>query len=141
VHPLELDAEQTRAWGDLLGDYAIIQPFPQLGRRVFAPTAEEAAGTQLTRFRGLPVLQMALQGRLVARGWERLTDGGSTHGYVKRLRTLTAQYGLVDPIPFGDAFVNETTVGAVSFSVPIAKVPPIFFSEVAYDFHVFAEQA
>ncbi|HSO33771.1 MAG TPA: DUF4132 domain-containing protein [Labilithrix sp.] len=139
VHPLELGVEETRAWGDVLADYAIIQPFPQIGRRVFAPTEEESAGTQLTRFRGLPALQMALQGRLVARGWERLTDGGSTHGYVRRLKTVTAQYSLAAPIVFGEPFVNETTVGTVSFSLPVSRVPPILFSEVAYDLHVFAE--
>ena len=139
VHALELDAEETRAWGDVLGDYAMIQPFPQIGRRVFAPTADERAGTELTRFRGLPVLQMALQGRLVARGWERLSDGGNTHGYLRRLKAISAQYLLADPIAFGEPFVNETTVGVVSFSAPVAKVPPILFSEVAYDLHVFAE--
>jgi len=35
--------------------------------------------------------------------------------------------------------VNETTVGAVTFGMPLGKVPPVLFSEVVYDLHVFAE--
>jgi len=40
----------------------------------------------------------------------------------------------------GPAFKNETKIGVAKFGMPLGKVPPIAFSEVAYDLHVFEEQ-
>lgn len=138
VHPLELDARALAQWGEVFAEHAILPPFPQIGRATFAPTEAERSEGALARFRGAPTTQMAIQGRLLARGWERIASGGFVSGWVRRLRGATAQYMLADPI-VGDAFVNETTLGAVTFGVPLAKVPPIAFSEAAYDLHVLAE--
>jgi Domain of unknown function (DUF4132) len=140
VHPLDLDAERTRAWGQVLGDYEIIQPFPQVSRSVFAPTNAEREANVVSRYQGLPAMQMAIAGRLTARGWERINDGGVTSAYVRRLGAVTARYTLVDPIENGEPFVNETTLGTVSFGIPLAKVPEVAFSEIVYDLHVLAEK-
>ena len=81
---------------------------------------------------------MAIMGRLVTRGWEKLGEPYIT-GYVKRLRGMTAHYVLADALLPGSAFKNETTIGTASFGMPLGKVSPIAFSEVAYDLHVFEE--
>ncbi|MGW5344018.1 DUF4132 domain-containing protein [Streptomyces sp. NPDC004050] len=69
-HPLRLGADATAAWSELFADYEIVQPFPQLGRVVYALTEEEAAGHRLTRFEGVTVPVGRLLG-LTKRGWER----------------------------------------------------------------------
>ena len=35
VHPMHLDSAQQAAWGEILADYEIVPPFPQLGRPVY----------------------------------------------------------------------------------------------------------
>ncbi|MGF1426669.1 DUF4132 domain-containing protein [Kitasatospora sp. LaBMicrA B282] len=69
AHPLLL-GETLPAWSELVADYQILQPFPQLGRPVHRLTPEEATDHRLRRFEEhvVPV------GRLLAltkRGWER----------------------------------------------------------------------
>jgi len=45
IHPIELDKEKRNAWGTVLNDYEIIQPFAQMGRPVHEP--KELEGTSL----------------------------------------------------------------------------------------------
>lgn len=134
AHPL---GEALDAWSEVLLDYGIIQPFPQVGRVVFEPLPEEIEANALTRFRGRPALQMAIQGRLKARGWERVSTFSATTGFTRRFEGATASYELVDEMPFDAELVNETTIGVVTFSVPLGKVPAIAFSEAAFDLSVF----
>lgn len=139
AHPLEMEPGAAQSWLDLLTDYEIIQPFPQMARPVFAPLPGEIDERAITRYRGRPVLQMAIQGRLLARGWERADEGSQTTALVRRARRHVAHYALVDPIVFGEPFKSETTLGVVTFGVPLSEVPPIVFSEVAYDLDVLGE--
>ena len=140
-HTLDLPDSVQKTWGTILTDYEIIQPFPQIGRPTFTPTETERKDNALSRFAGIETTQMAIQGRLLARGWERIADGGFTSAYVRRFKSITAQYTLVEPLGFGENFVNETKLGSVTFGVPLDRVPPLVFSEVAFDLHVFAESA
>ncbi|MEL6349303.1 MAG: DUF4132 domain-containing protein, partial [Myxococcota bacterium] len=48
VHRLDLSREDAEIWRDVVGQ----QPFPQLTRRVFRPTAEETRSSTLERFAG-----------------------------------------------------------------------------------------
>ncbi|GAA2403660.1 hypothetical protein GCM10010191_09040 [Actinomadura vinacea] len=68
AHPVHL-GEELAAWSDVFADYEIIQPFPQLGRRVHALTDEEGAGDRLARFEGLEVPGGKLLG-LRNRAWD-----------------------------------------------------------------------
>jgi hypothetical protein len=138
-HTLDLESDVLKTWGAVFSDYEIIQPFPQIGRATFRPTDAERAANALSRFHGAATTQMAIQGRLLGRGWEKITDGGVTSAYVRRFKSITAQYTLIDQLGFGDEFVNDTTIGTVTFGVPLDRVPPLIFSEVAYDFHVLVE--
>ena len=76
-HALELPAEAAAEFGQLLADYELLQPFAQLGRDTYTLSAEEAAGTKLTRWKDLKVPTGKVLG-LVNIGWCRgpTQDGG-----------------------------------------------------------------
>ncbi|WP_345630103.1 DUF4132 domain-containing protein [Rugosimonospora acidiphila] len=69
AHPVLL-GERVAAWSEVFADYAILQPFPQLGRPVYELTDDERAATGLGRFTGLKVATTTLLG-LERRGWLR----------------------------------------------------------------------
>ena len=84
AHRLELGDALTDTWGQILADYEILQPFEQLGRSIFAPTADERAGTELSRVVGLKLPTGKVLG-LDNRGWRRgpPQDGGVVCWYEK----------------------------------------------------------
>jgi predicted DNA-binding WGR domain protein len=69
AHPLDL-AGTLDAWAEVFADYEILQPFPQLGRPVYALTGEERAASRLTRFEGVTVSTGKVLG-LERHGWAR----------------------------------------------------------------------
>jgi hypothetical protein len=69
VHPLSLDGT-LGAWAQILADYEITQPFPQLGRDVHRLTEEERRTGRLARFEGLTAPWGKVLG-LERRGWRR----------------------------------------------------------------------
>ncbi|TDD81051.1 DUF4132 domain-containing protein [Actinomadura rubrisoli] len=69
VHPLEL-GKALDAWSAVFADYAILQPFPQLGRAVHVLSDAERADRRLERFQGVDVPPRAVFG-LERRGWQR----------------------------------------------------------------------
>ncbi|GIJ60749.1 WGR and DUF4132 domain-containing protein [Virgisporangium aurantiacum] len=83
AHPLDLDAAAA-TWAEVLADYEILQPFPQLGRSTYALTDDEAAAAHLVRWidRTLPT------GRLLGlerRGWRRgAPQDGGVQGWFER---------------------------------------------------------
>ncbi|MEV3937120.1 DUF4132 domain-containing protein [Glycomyces sp. NPDC049804] len=68
AHPAILD--DVDAWAEILADYEVLQPFPQLARPVMAFTDEELRTGRLERFEGIAVPVGKLLG-LTSRGWER----------------------------------------------------------------------
>ncbi|MFB4300342.1 DUF4132 domain-containing protein [Actinomadura sp. NTSP31] len=78
-HPLEL-GDAVEEWSVLFADYAILQPFPQLGRAMHTLTEAERAARRLARFEGAavgPADVLALE----RRGWRRGSpmDAGIQH--------------------------------------------------------------
>ncbi|MGL6075834.1 MAG: DUF4132 domain-containing protein [Fimbriiglobus sp.] len=71
VHPLQLDAAERGAWGQLFGDYEIIPPFPQLGRSIHTLSDHDVSGKNITQFQGRKVPSPVLWGMMEKRGWER----------------------------------------------------------------------
>ncbi|WP_433330284.1 DUF4132 domain-containing protein [Spirillospora sp. CA-294931] len=67
-HPLHLDGALP-AWSQVLADYEIVQPFPQLGREVHVLTEEERGAAELARFEGATAHYGRLLG-LTRKGWE-----------------------------------------------------------------------
>ena len=84
-HPLELADELQRAWGGVLADYEILQPFAQLGRETFAITDAEGKAEHLARFNGTMV-ESAKLFSLDYRGWRR-DRGHVVEGFDKMVPT------------------------------------------------------
>ncbi|MBR7832117.1 DUF4132 domain-containing protein [Actinospica durhamensis] len=69
VHLLDL-GDEAAAWSELFADYALLQPFDQLGRIVLQLTEEEKSSEVLHRFDGLSVATGKVVG-LERFGWHR----------------------------------------------------------------------
>ena len=74
------------AWGQVFGDYEIMQPFSQLSREAIRPSDDEKVTTELTRVTGITVPTGKVLG-LDNRGWRRgpPQDGGVVCWYEKPL--------------------------------------------------------
>jgi len=146
VHRLELTDAQAAAWGQVLGDYEILQPFSQLAREIAAPTADEKNGKKLERVVGLKVPTGKVLG-LDHRGWQRGApqDGGVVCWYEKKLGGGLVACLDLDPGIFtgmvGEA--PEQKLGAVTVSkgyswraednLAFGALGPIAFSELLRD--------
>jgi hypothetical protein len=76
AHPLRLAA--VARWAEVLADYELLQPFPQLGRETYALTPQEAKAVQLDTFDG----RVAPSGRVLGlerSGWHRATPQDNGH--------------------------------------------------------------
>src|SRR5262249_48373170 len=80
VHSLELTDEERGKWGEVFSDYEIIQPFPQLGRRIHTLRPGEERLTELTRFDGPEVPVMIFNGILKSHDWMLNRLGGNRTG-------------------------------------------------------------
>jgi hypothetical protein len=66
-----MSVQRSRAaWAQILGDYAIAQPFPQIGREVYTPRDDERDGPVARRFEGVILPKKAFF-ILEAKGWTR----------------------------------------------------------------------
>jgi len=85
-HALELSAADSSAFGQLLADYELLQPFVQLGRDTYQLTAAEQASKALTRWKGSKVPTGRVLG-LVNKGWRRgaAQDAGAIWYFLKPL--------------------------------------------------------
>jgi hypothetical protein len=143
-HPLELPDEILRVWGSVFADYAILQPFAQIGRETYAPTPEELEASVLRRARGSTVPTVKLFG-LEYRGYQREVMGaGMVYGYRKELpggeyvALLSFTPGMH---PLRVAETPEQTLGDVALlkNSPVYTRPtlreldPILFSELVRD--------
>jgi hypothetical protein len=83
AHPLRL-AGTLDAWAEVFADYEILQPFPQLGRPVYALTEEERKARRLTRFEGTTASTGKVIG-LERHGWAReAPQDGGVQGTISR---------------------------------------------------------
>jgi len=86
VHVIEMPAALQSAFGQMLADYEILQPFKQLGRETYALTPQEQAAAKIDRFAAKTIATGSVMG-LVNRGWERgdAQDGGWVGWFTKRV--------------------------------------------------------
>ncbi|BEL08456.1 hypothetical protein Q0Z83_066470 [Actinoplanes sichuanensis] len=82
VHPAELGAELPE-WAQLLADYEILQPFPQVNRPSVVLTEEQKAATSLPGFGPVSpdAIEEMLRGRWYGNGYE---TGNSIHTQMRR---------------------------------------------------------
>jgi hypothetical protein len=145
-HPLELEPQVAAAWGQVFADYQLLQPFPQLGRPTYTPTAEEQNATQLKRVEGLTVPTGKVLG-LEARGWRRgpPQDAGVV-GWMERqfengpIVSLDLDPGLatgyLEASPeqkLGAATLSSTYSWGREGQLAFSKLDPILFSELVRD--------
>lgn len=138
-HPLDLDAAIRNAWGELLADYEIIQPFPQIGRPVHHLEPEELELTEIVRFRNCQVPAATLYGSLERSRWQRgaAGDGG---GYTEHFKhfpsfdtTAIISYDGIAPANFAETREIKSIFFATDQTwtkrLKINDVAPIVLSE------------
>jgi hypothetical protein len=149
AHPLNL-GDGLAAWAELFADYEILQPFPQLGRPVYALTEQERTERHVARFEGVVVPTGRLLG-LANRGWERSTpmDAGiQPHVCRKVDESLYLIIDLDPGIPVGNTdALGDQTLRAVYLGAdpdgywrrsdqedpPLGTLDPIVASELLGD--------
>ncbi|MBX3251289.1 MAG: DUF4132 domain-containing protein, partial [Myxococcales bacterium] len=120
AHPLEIPAGAAAAMAQVLADYAIVQPFAQLGRETYRLTSAELAGKELRRVEGRKVSSGKVLG-LETRGWRRGApqDGGGIW-WMERLlpgQAITAVLELDPGMVVGDlGMFPEQTLKTVYLS-------------------------
>jgi hypothetical protein len=129
VHPLHLSEEQRSAWGEIFADYALIPPFPQLGRKVHRLEPDEVNAKEIIRNKGIQVPAVTLLGILERHGWDRgmAGDGGVVAYHSKPFEwanvTAVIQY---EGIPIGDPDDWEDQVVERCFFVPGLDTPRMY---------------
>jgi len=86
VHVIEMPAPLQAAFGQILADYEILQPFKQLGRETYTLTPQELAVAKIDRFATKTIATGSVMG-LINRGWERgdAQDAGWVGWFTKRV--------------------------------------------------------
>jgi predicted DNA-binding WGR domain protein len=146
-HTLELDEKTAGAWSGVFGDYELVQPFPQLGRPSFTPTAEQKAAKKLDIVDKLLVKTGKVLG-LETRRWRRGApqDGGVTCWMEKHLPDGRIVYLDLDPGLYTGMLSEspEQTLGSCTINMhsywgntdkaePFGSLDPITFSELVRD--------
>ena len=91
VHPVELSEELKAQWTEQLSDYEIVQPFPQLERRVYTPDDSELEMKRLTRFEGFKADCLALTGKMTRMGWEKGQAEDAAYFYCFRREDVSSR--------------------------------------------------
>jgi hypothetical protein len=139
-HPLALAPDTLAAWVRIFSDYAIAQPFEQLGRPTFTLTPGELAATTLARADGKTTRAGPLLGSLESRGWQK--DGGTyLAAYTKSVRTRSGGEALATlsfgpGIDLGDVSGSpEQKLGTVRLvgAASWAEIEPIDVCELVRD--------
>ncbi|HEY0683443.1 MAG TPA: DUF4132 domain-containing protein [Steroidobacter sp.] len=116
AHVLEMSQSMQSAFGQILAEYEILQPFRQLGRETYALTKDELRSSSLTRFKDRVVATGTVLG-LVNRGWKRgdAQDGGWVGYFSKTVDDEHEVHIELDP---------GTVLGDVS-SEPKQRIPKV----------------
>ncbi|BBL76841.1 WGR and DUF4132 domain-containing protein [Methylomagnum ishizawai] len=146
AHVLEMPEDDRRDFGQVFGDYEIIQPFKQLGRETYAPTDEECRAGLIERFKDKKVATGSVMG-LVNKGWERgqAQDAGWVGEFIKRLPGgLEAELRIEPGTIVGEmSYEPEQTIPGILVRrqgtwdknglIDLASLDPILISEIIRD--------
>jgi Domain of unknown function (DUF4132) len=133
-------------WSAVLADYELIQPFEQVSRATFDPTAAERANNLVRRAEGTMIPARKILGLLEARGYAR-DDTGMVSAFLRELPG-----GVRAEIPLKPGFEiayltssSDQTVGAARFldggsAVAVDAVDAVAFSELVRDLMHLAER-
>lgn len=147
VHPLHLGDDARAAWSEHLADYEIIQPFAQLGRRVFRVEDPEKNEIATARYAKTKFKSGLLRDMLVRGGWDR-DDAFLRREYERHfVGQRVVAIATMDPgVQAGEATyeIADQTIETIEFrakkgrgksTTPMAlhEVPAIAFSEAVLD--------
>lgn len=137
-HRLELDEPTVGAWGKVLGDYEIVQPFDQLGRPTFAATDGELRESGLER--KMTVKTSRIRG-LEDRGWRKgsVEDAGWVWNIWKPLAggvraSISLGGGLCMGWAEGTPSEQEVTGPYLEDKATFGQLSRVAFSELVLDF-------
>jgi predicted DNA-binding WGR domain protein len=160
VHPLQLDDGARQAWGQRFSDYAIIPPFPQLGRAIHRLEKGEANQRSIEREVKLPAPTLVFG--LEKLGWVRGKgmDNGAFDEHSRQFpdAAVTAvvnydgnvSYGFIHPdaelTVTGCCFVNGLRAPngfghGLEKKLKLGDVDPIVISETLHDLTMLASKA
>jgi hypothetical protein len=132
VHPAELTEKELGGWGQVLSDYEVIQPFPQLALPAFRLKDGEADKLEIDRYNGLKLKQQPLS---VLTSWT--TTGDQKRAELTLVGGLCA---LLDFSPTVYAYNQTITVGMLRLQrrdsldlnafVPWKEAHPVAVSKV-----------
>lgn len=152
-HCLEMDEADQAAWGELLADYELLQPFEQLGRSTYKVSEAERTAVQLDFLKGRNVEGVRVLS-LESRGWRKgpVMDGGCIGWMNKELSGgkiafLQLNPGLVvgEPNAFPDLVFEELSLGDELESwqpqshYAFGEISAVDFSELMRDLEPFRE--
>lgn len=153
VHPLHASEAERNLWGELLADYTIRPPFPQLGRAVQRLEPHERGQTDITRFGQTSIPAATLVFGLDKQGWTRDApgDNGSFNGHFKPFE----QFGVTAVIQYKDGvaigWITDAPAQRIHYvafvpglaraqvwpdhreRLPLEQVDPLVISEVLND--------
>lgn len=161
IHPLQIPVAEKKDWGELFADYAIVPPFPQLGRAVFSLAPGEASGDTIPRVAGLAFAAPSLVFTLEKLGYTRgvAMDGGGFDEHSKQFPAagVTAVVGYEGWVAMGYVDpAEELKVTGAWFAaglrepggyehgeprMRLSAVDPVVISEVLYDLSVLASKS
>jgi len=147
IHPVELDPKTRDLWVNVLSDFEIIQPFPQLGRAAkSAPKDAEA----LVDFPRVPIPPGPLHGVLNRLGWVKGDPDDMIVSHFYKDYVGFGVRGVIELDPglwvtgHDDKPQNVVKGYFTSFRkepVPLKSVPPVPISEVLTDLDALASAA
>jgi hypothetical protein len=150
-HPIRADAEEIRAWRDLLTERRVRQPFKQAFREIYRLTpAELETRIYSNRFAAHIVHYRKLYAMIKGRGWATDLLGpwdGGDQG--RAVRTFAGgawravffhdylEYGAEMELASTDQVRFERMRHVIWGEAPLADVPPMVFSEAMRDVDLF----
>jgi len=145
AHPLELPPALRTAFGQVFGDYEILQPFKQLSRETYALSAEEAEGASLTRFARKQVATGSALG-LMQRDWRtNVGDNAHVDALSKPLAPdlwvelqLEPGWSSFAPLDEPTQRLPELRLGASDAHPAWTQLPPIVLSELLRELELLA---
>jgi hypothetical protein len=147
VHPIHLDDKTRAQWSEHMGDYEIIQPFEQLGRRLYRVEENEKGETMVQRYAESKFKSGVLRDLLIRSGWDRDTDYLRKEYDREFSNEKVVAIATMSPgVPAGEASydIADQTIASIEFrakkgrgksSTPmlLSDVPPLAFTEAVHD--------
>lgn len=132
-HALELSDEDARTWGQVFADYAILQPFSQIGRDTYTMSPADV-GQTVWRQEEMETRASRIRG-LANRGWRMEVDATWVHTCEKRLPEGPALTLAFEPgWDVNSAGEGAQKVKGIHSSVPLGDLTPTAYSEMVRDY-------